>query len=243
MNSHRPLTAKQYRTALDAVLPELSVQQHEILEFLMSAPHHTTSAGEIARQMGVHHLTVNALFANIGRRVLTEIAATSPQPISTEFVRLWQVLARQGSPGIVKGFPWELRPEVVESLMGTNLLEGDNLPADEGFDPAPLTEGTQSQGQNTIRSRNAKARAECLAALGSACVICGIDMGEIYGPEFQGCIHIHHLKPLSETAGPRQVNPTTDLVPVCPNCHSVIHANNQLRTPESVKMMWLKNKN
>ena len=43
--------------------------------------------------------------------------------------------------------------------------------------------------------------------------------GEI-GKEF---IEIHHLNPISETDGEHEVNPATDLIPLCSNCHSMIH--------------------
>ncbi len=34
--------------------------------------------------------------------------------------------------------------------------------------------------------------------------------------------YIHHIKPVSES-GVREVNPATNLVPVCANCHRMIH--------------------
>ncbi len=240
MTISTPLTREQYRAALDAVLPELPLQQYEVLERLLNAPSHTASAGEIAKQLGIHHVTVNALFAASGRLVLEKIAINSPHPVATEFAKLWQVLARQGRPGIVKGFPWELRPEVVDALRNSNLLEGNHLLADEPLDETPLCEGASSQSVNTVRSRNAMARAQCLSTQKAVCVACGVDMGQLYGPEFSDCIHVHHLTPLSQSDGPRQVNPSTDLVPVCPNCHAVIHAHGQLRTPLQVSNLLKK---
>ncbi len=234
MNTPQQLTIEQFHAALATVLPELSIQQLEILQVLVHAPNHTINAGAIAKQMGIHHLTVNALFANVGERVLKAIVRASPHPVTTDFAKPWQVLARQGSSGLVKGFPWELRPEVVEFLQKPSLLENNFLTSDEPCDMPPLSEGSTSHALNIVRDRNALARAECLSAHGKACVACGLDMGQIYGPEFSNCVHVHHLNPLSQTDGPHTVDPIKDLVPVCPNCHSVIHAHGQLRTPQQV---------
>lgn len=72
--------------------------------------------------------------------------------------------------------------------------------------------------------RNLKARAACLAAHGTACVVCGIDFGAVFGPEFSGIIEVHHIVPLSEIGEEYVVDPVNDLRPVCPNCHTAIHS-------------------
>ena len=72
--------------------------------------------------------------------------------------------------------------------------------------------------------RNRKARIECIKQKGSTCVVCGFNSQEQYGVE--GIIHAHHLKPLSELepGETSTVDPITDLEPVCPNCHALIHS-------------------
>jgi 5-methylcytosine-specific restriction protein A len=34
---------------------------------------------------------------------------------------------------------------------------------------------------------------------------------------------VHHIKPLSELDGEIEVDPIMDLMPVCANCHSMLH--------------------
>ena len=46
---------------------------------------------------------------------------------------------------------------------------------------------------------------------------------EFYGEDFEGFIHVHHLRPLSEVSESHEIDPINDLVPVCPNCHAIIH--------------------
>lgn len=71
--------------------------------------------------------------------------------------------------------------------------------------------------------RNSLARRRCIELLGSSCVICGFNAGEVYGPEFEGKIEVHHIVPLHEIKADYKVDPSKDLIPVCPNCHSMLH--------------------
>jgi len=85
--------------------------------------------------------------------------------------------------------------------------------------------------------RNPAARAACIAHYGCACVVCGTDFAETYGPAASGLIHVHHLKPLSEIKKAYVVDPVRDLRPVCPNCHAVIHLGGVTRPIEAVQRM------
>lgn len=46
---------------------------------------------------------------------------------------------------------------------------------------------------------------------------------EIYGPEFGGVIHVHHV-PLAAIGEEYVVDPIRDLCPVCPDCHMALHS-------------------
>ncbi|WP_418936327.1 HNH endonuclease [Lautropia mirabilis] len=52
---------------------------------------------------------------------------------------------------------------------------------------------------------------------------CGTDMAERYGPVAEGLIEVHHIVPVSEVGPGYIINPKSDLVPLCPDCHSVAH--------------------
>ena len=54
-------------------------------------------------------------------------------------------------------------------------------------------------------------------------MICGFDFGEKYGLLGKGYIEVHHIKPLFEIDGETVVNPETDLICVCSNCHRMLH--------------------
>ncbi|MEN3068108.1 HNH endonuclease [Uliginosibacterium sediminicola] len=85
--------------------------------------------------------------------------------------------------------------------------------------------------------RNPDARLACLRHHGYACSVCGFDFEAVYGECARGFIHVHHLVPLSLIGSAYLVDPIADLIPVCPNCHAVMHLGGQLRTVEEVKSL------
>ena len=71
--------------------------------------------------------------------------------------------------------------------------------------------------------RNAAARRQCLQIHGTSCAVCGFDGEKKYGGVGAGLIHVHHHVEVSTSKSKYEVDPEKDLVPVCPNCHAMIH--------------------
>ena len=92
-----------------------------------------------------------------------------------------------------------------------------------------------------VHERSAKNRREALKIHGYKCFACGFKMEELYGKTAEKIIDIHHLIPLSELVGKTEVNYKDDLVPLCPNCHRVVHVQkNNLLTPDEVGELFNK---
>jgi 5-methylcytosine-specific restriction protein A len=100
---------------------------------------------------------------------------------------------------------------------------------------ATFPEGLRSTVTINRIERSAAARLACIEAHGTACAVCGTDLADVYGPEYSGMIHVHHLYPLAGQTEQRQIDPLTDLRPVCPNCHAAIHYGSANRTIEEVR--------
>jgi 5-methylcytosine-specific restriction enzyme A len=96
---------------------------------------------------------------------------------------------------------------------------------DEPIEASPTLypEGALSQVQVNRYERDLKARKECLDAKGYKCVVCGFSFEKRYGPLGRDYIHVHHIIELSNVPPGYKVNPLEDLVPICPNCHAMIH--------------------
>ncbi|MFM7174523.1 MAG: HNH endonuclease [Caldilinea sp.] len=86
-----------------------------------------------------------------------------------------------------------------------------------------LWEGAVRQVTVNAYERNPRARALCIAHWGLDCVVCGFNFEERYSTAARGYIHVHHLRPLAAIGAAYVLDPVRDLVPVCPNCHAVIH--------------------
>ena len=86
-----------------------------------------------------------------------------------------------------------------------------------------LVEGAVQRISVNAYERDREARNICMAHHGTDCCVCGFSFGRFYGESAEGFIHVHHLRPLSEIGKAYVVDPVTDLRPVCPNCHAVIH--------------------
>lgn len=50
-----------------------------------------------------------------------------------------------------------------------------------------------------------------------------MDFQEVYGELGKDFIHVHHIKPLSEIDSTYVVDYKNDLIPICPNCHAMLH--------------------
>lgn len=85
------------------------------------------------------------------------------------------------------------------------------------------SEGRKIEYYVTTYERNKKNREAAIKFHGTRCQACGFDFGEAYGKMGRDFIEVHHVKPLAEPGEEVLVNPQTDLVCLCSNCHRMIH--------------------
>ncbi|WP_342551079.1 EVE domain-containing protein [Lysinibacillus sp. FSL M8-0216] len=71
--------------------------------------------------------------------------------------------------------------------------------------------------------RDSKNRKKAIEIHGLNCYACGFNFEEVYGERGKEFIEIHHIKPLSTLEEAIEINPETDLVPLCANCHRMVH--------------------
>jgi 5-methylcytosine-specific restriction protein A len=83
-------------------------------------------------------------------------------------------------------------------------------------------EGKAMQYLATRYERKKINRDACIRIRGLTCLGCGFRFGEFYGNIADGYIEIHHIESLAAT-GEVHINPAVDLIPLCSNCHSVVH--------------------
>lgn len=84
-------------------------------------------------------------------------------------------------------------------------------------------EGAKRQVFVNVYERNKAAREACIEHFGVKCQVCEMTFEAKYGPVSQGFIHVHHLTPVAKIGQAYKVDPIKDLIPVCPNCHAMLH--------------------
>lgn len=111
----------------------------------------------------------------------------------------------------------------------------ENLHPDEVESDLEYTEGAVRRITVNAYERRRAARAACLRHHGPQCVVCEIKFEERYGEIGRGFIHVHHLRPMGLVTEAYRLNPKTDLVPVCPNCHAMLHSQVPPLDPEELR--------
>lgn len=104
---------------------------------------------------------------------------------------------------------------------------GTTVAEEVGAPEASFFEGASVRILVNRYERDANARRACIEHHGAKCHACGFAFGAVYGVEFKNLITVHHLKPLSAVRAKYALDPIKDLVPLCPNCHLLVHQ----RTP------------
>ncbi len=100
-----------------------------------------------------------------------------------------------------------------------------------------LTEGKIRQVNLTRHERNPRLRQLCLQHYGYQCQVCGMDFETRYGEIGKDFIEVHHLNPIAETDGEHALDPMEGLVPLCSNCHSMIHRGGNGGKPMSLQTL------
>lgn len=109
---------------------------------------------------------------------------------------------------------------------------------DEAFSQDTFPEGACQHVYVNRYERNRKARARCIEVHGAVCKACGFDFEKAFGEIGRGFIHVHHRTPLEQITEAYEVDPVKDLVPVCPNCHAMLHkGKNEVMAVEELRQI------
>lgn len=140
----------------------------------------------------------------------------------------------------LKGNIWGVMQCRSEELMAF-LLHPRQTMNDDVYDvdypeaDATLYEGALITVKANKYERNRQAREMCVSKKGYRCWVCGQDFEETYGIVGKNFIHVHHLVPISSIGKEYQLNVDEDLVPVCPNCHYMLHRKDPPYTIEEMR--------
>jgi 5-methylcytosine-specific restriction protein A len=110
----------------------------------------------------------------------------------------------------------KVKPAIFNDLIAEDIAGSD-------LDNTRTEGGIKVRISKTIE-RSAKLRQEALDIHGYKCQVCSFDFELSYGKWGKDYAEVHHIKPLSELKGVKQItNPSIDLAILCANCHRMIH--------------------
>jgi 5-methylcytosine-specific restriction protein A len=107
--------------------------------------------------------------------------------------------------------------EVIDDLASIQNMETGN-------EKSSCTEGGTKVIISVRYERSLKNRNDAFKIHGYSCAVCNFNFGETYGEWGKDFAEVHHLVPISESGGIKKIiNPETDLIVLCPNCHRMVH--------------------
>ncbi len=217
-------------------------EDFNLLKQVYFSKNHMATGSQLAKLMDMgHHGPLNLQVGRMSKRIIERLnVETSKRSDGRD--RWWHVpfLGMKDE----EGFHWILRPEL-KAAMDTILKENESFNFHNKLEfniSETHFEGAKKQVYANAYERNPIARKKCISHYGWKCVICGFDFIATYGEIGENTIHVHHKKPLSEISDQYIVDPVKDLIPVCPNCHVIIHKKTPPYTMEEVKEMIERNK-
>ena len=152
-------------------------------------------------------------------------------------------LQKHGMKGVPQG-PRKLYGNLLQFIL--SVCESEQNFYDEIENPEDIYEGAKKTIVVNSYERKREARNECIAAHGYKyeCCVCGMDFEKMYGEIGRGFIHVHHIVPISTIGKEYKIDPKKDLVPVCPNCHAMLHKgkDGEVLTVDELKEIIKKNK-
>ena len=99
-----------------------------------------------------------------------------------------------------------------------DIVYPDDIESNEKF-----IEGKSKKVLVNVFERNTVARSLCIEHYGFKCQICEFNFEKRFGEIGKNFIHVHHVVDISTIGSEYELDPILDLIPVCPNCHSMLH--------------------
>lgn len=208
-----------------------------------------TYAGRLIRTMGNASSEAKSqfsqlcnIFADRGNRLQIRVndAITDPNLLPSGIWNKFELVVRRMTDATDDSGPifFQQAEEVTATCMALAL---SLIPLEETADSSTtctesgLPEGAKTRIEVNRYERSPINRAACIAIYGARCYVCTLDFAEMYGDIGEGFIEVHHRVPISKMAGEYVVDPRRDLIPLCSNCHSMVHRHDPPMSVDELK--------
>lgn len=208
----------------------------DIFRAFFSFPYYTATSQQAGVWANIEAQTMHLRIGEYAKRIAAKypINFTVRENGKNKF---WDLFF-EGAEGKGNKFYWTLRTALRKALENLQLDEEHLFPNEIIDKNESYREGAQKTITVNVYERNRDAREDCIKHFGTKCIVCSFDFEKAYGDIGAGFIHVHHIIPVSIKKGNTyKVNPLKDLVPICPNCHAMIHRGKEALSIEKLKQM------
>lgn len=227
------ISVRQYEKVLGAM--KGSRREEILVKYYNDSPYYDTT--EIAKILDYPNINaVNLQLGSIGRFISTQTGIPPKESyeirgeIRPSYFLLLHDYYENG---------WELHTNLEKAMANLGLVKPGkkksqyfNLKTEE----KEYWEGKSIRVIVNCFERKKGLRDECLKFYKQQrCIGCGADFKKKYGLDIPDIIEVHHLIPLGKIRREYKCDPKKDLVPLCPNCHAVVHSTNPLMTIAELK--------
>lgn len=197
-----------------------------------------TTVGKLAGYLGYNHFApINSIVGKMGKKLARELdLPLRKREDGTEAG--WDIIFE--GQQLKEGFLMRLKKPFIDAFTELEYeeMEIDISTTEELPKGTELYEGLKQLITVNKYERNKLARSICIEKYGFICQVCEFDFEQKYGELGRSFIHVHHIKPISEIGKEYKIDPESDLIPVCPNCHSMIHRyKNKTLTVQELKQI------
>jgi hypothetical protein len=225
MMLERSISEQEYAVVLQALVGRgIARSVRAMLAEHASTPGRVTTMRSLGRAAGISQRHTNRLYGQFAGRVRRELGLAYPG------VELAAIASWPAPPiDAAEEFSFRMRAAFARALARTGLATRPaRRPPSRPVPPREpmvddLYEGTISRSQVVGWERNREARRICIEYFGLVCQACGFSFERRYGELGKAFIEVHHTTQFASDHGRRKVDPLVDLVPVCSNCHRMLH--------------------
>lgn len=221
----RIISERQYVAVLETLLARGVA--HSVKRMLVahaSAPGRIATFRSLGLAVGFSQRNTNRIYGQFAGRVRRELKLPAPQ------VEI-EAIATMPAPPIdaAEEYSFRMRPALARALARLNLATSRRstpsrvAPCSSRSNSDDLYEGVIFRSQVTGWERNREARRQCVEHFGAVCQACNFSFSKRYGAFAGEFIEVHHTTQYAKRQGRRKVDPLVDLVPVCSNCHRMLH--------------------
>lgn len=221
----RAIAVGRYIDALQTLLDHrVAASVRQMLAVHASSPGRVATFRSLGSAVGYSQPNTNRIYGQFAGRMRRQLRLPKPE------IEILAIATTPAPPiDAAEEFSFRMRPEFAKALaiLGvTATRRHEPRRTSSSVRPSridELYEGAIRRSQITGWERSREARALCIAHVGAKCQACGFDFARQYGSLGDGFIEVHHTTVYAVRQGRRRVDPSVDLVPVCSNCHRMLH--------------------